>query len=92
MDPSHVVFFFGSGVSIPSGMPDVRTITGGVFNEPIVFSENKRYEHCDRAEPATNSDERVDRVRAFLSIVSNHAQRVLCEGGKPDQPVTYEDL
>ena len=92
MDTSHVVFFFGSGVSIPSDMPDVRTITGGVFNEPIVFSANERYEHCDRAEPAPNSEERVDRVRAFLGIVSNYAQRVLCESGKPDQLVTYEDL
>jgi len=67
VDLSHVVFFFGSGVSIPSGMPDIQKITRGLFDPSIVFSNNGRYEHGIRAETAPNSDERMSKIRGFLS-------------------------
>lgn len=92
----HVVFFLGSGVSSPSGMPDVNCITQKVLDADLVYTKNKRYVFPNSVEsnpkigrPHESSDERVRTIRGFLDTVRTHAESVL---GKFNRTVTYEDL
>ena len=95
----HVVFFLGSGVSRPSGMPSVSDITQKVLDAPLVYTKNKRYVFPDSVEnnprigrPKDSSRRHVAKVRGFLGEVRQHAQAVLCEDEEYHQRVTYEDL
>lgn len=95
----HVVFFLGSGVSRPSGMPSVSDITQKVLDAPLVYTENKRYVFPDSVEdnpkigrPSDLSSRHIAMLRGFLGEVRQHAQAVLCEDEEYHQQVTYEDL
>lgn len=100
----HVVFFFGSGVSMPtfSTVSDsdfegsVEEITHKVLEAPLVFTEHKRYAFPDSVEtnpnigqPHETSDERIERVRSFLEVVRGQAEAFL---HRFNRDVTYEDL
>lgn len=92
----HVVFFLGSGVSLPSDMSSVDDITQKVLNDPLVYTENKRYVFPDSVEnnpkigrPHETSDERVNAIRGFLDAVLTHAETVFNQFGRD---ATYEEL
>lgn len=92
----HIVFFFGAGVSRPSGMPSVDDITQKVLDAPLVYTENKRYVFPESVEsnpnigpPRDTSEEHVGKVQGFINTIWKHAHTVLSQF---DRPVTYEDL
>ena len=92
----HIVFFLGSGVSRPSGMPSVADITQKVLDAPLVYTENKRYVFPESVEnnpkigrPRDSSHRRVAKLRGYLDLVKQHAEPVLSQFGRE---VTYEDL
>jgi hypothetical protein len=95
----HVVFFLGSGMSRPSGMPTVGDITQKVLDAPLVYTERERYVFPGSVEnnprigrPKDSSRRHVAKLRGFLGEVRQHAQTVLCEDEEYHERVTYEDL
>jgi hypothetical protein len=95
MDPSHIVFFFGSGVSFPSGMPKMDKITEYVFRKTLERKSNGRYVFSDAVE--SRPSEIVGTTRNFLTVIRNYAQSVLeSEVGKGQsqsvREINYEDL
>lgn len=90
MDTSHIVFFFGSGVSIPSGMPTVNEITDMVFDKPFERTPTGRYTS------ATEQDNDVDKIKGFLRVIRCYAQATLQASNRQDQngkrEINYEDL
>jgi len=92
---SHILFFFGSGVSVPSGMPGVTDITRGVFEDPLQkdqFGGAYVTPSSDSLDPEPPWDAYVPTIRCFLNIVREYAKRVLKESESEEQGVTYEDL
>jgi uncharacterized protein YfkK (UPF0435 family) len=92
MDPSHIVFFFGSGVSRPLDMPMVDCITRQVFERPLRLAETQRYvsvQESERTEDTT--DNKVEKIRAFLKVIRSYARPILQEGENVRE-VNYEDL
>lgn len=92
MDTSHVVFFFGSGVSAPLKMPMVDCITQQVFERPLRLAETQRYVSVQESESSEETtDNNVEKIRAFLKAIRDYAQPILQEG-KYARDVNYEDL
>lgn len=93
MDTSHVVFFFGSGVSRPFGMPMVDDITEYVFKKSLDREGDGRYVFSNESNSSNSSSSGIiDRTRAFLEVIRDYAKSALQESEEIDQKITYEDL
>jgi hypothetical protein len=87
--PERVSFLFGSGISIPAGMPCVSQITEKVLSGNGVWHHNNG-NYCFGA-PTYNSkfpDEYVPRMRAFIKRLDVEIRQYYGSG----RTVSYEDL
>lgn len=92
----HVVFFFGAGISVPSGMPRVDEITQKVLEAPLVLTEHDRYVFPSSMEtnpnigqPCKTCKEDAVKVQEFINTVWEHAHTMLSQYGRK---ANYEDL
>src|SRR5438445_4793545 len=92
-DPPHwhtkMLLFLGSGVSLESGMPDVRKITDAVLNGAWQSHSDSNF-YPGLPAPKYLPEKSVTRLQDFLRLLKNCADEYLQKrrGGQP----TYEDL
>ena len=71
-------FFFGSGVSIPSGLPRVDDITNAIFEDDWFFTSCKRFAQGRNTNPAF-VDNTTSKVIKFLGIVKSMADEYIAK-------------
>lgn len=89
----QAAFFFGSGISVPSGLPRVYDITNAIFDDDWHFTSCKRFFPGKNHNPAF-IDSTTPRVVEFLGIVKEFASEYISklpEWGNGPEP-HYEHL
>jgi hypothetical protein len=93
MSNLQAAFFFGSGISIPSGMPSVQKITAAVHDDECHFTTARIFMPGPNTDPAFQ-DTVTPVVKAFLATISDYAAEYLAEVARPNpgRKPNYEDL
>ena len=89
--PIQAAFFFGAGISRPSGMPLVDDLTDAIFNKKWHLTTAQTFEPGPEPNPAY-VDNVTEAVKAFLRVVSNCASDYIDELNHGDRKPHYEDL
>src|SRR2546426_4693275 len=84
-----MLLFLGSGVSLESGMPDVRKITTAILDGPWHSASDSNF-YPGFAPPNYFPESWVKRHQDFLRLLKKHADEYF-QMRRP-QDVTYEDL
>lgn len=85
-----ILLFLGSGVSIPSGLPDTEKITDAVLNEEWHSTSSLIFLPGPEPNPIFREENWVLRIQPFLRILKSHADKYLISRKRPG--ANYEDL
>ena len=87
----HILFFLGSGVSFPSGMPGVEQLTEKIFTKPMVPSHGTYVERKPTPPIKADDIKKVNRLRNFLHWLKCRMEKYLFKM-ESRKSVNYEDL
>lgn len=86
----NLLLFFGSGISIPSGLPNVSEITNSVLYDEWFDGSDLNFHKGRHPSPYYHNQNLVPKLQEFLKFLKGNADVYLKERGRNES--TYEDL
>jgi len=85
-----VLLFLGSGVSFPSGLPDIHTITNRILKEKWYEHTDKNFYSGEHSNEYLRKDDITPKVQKFLNILKEFADPYF--RSRTGRETNYEDL
>jgi hypothetical protein len=92
MNKYEVIFLFGSGISIPSGLSGVMDITDSIFTEPYFEHTDQSMIRGEHPSEYLRNHYDVKPIQNFLQLIREKCQNYFRTRLGENQLCTYEDL
>ena len=86
----NILLFFGSGISFPSGLPDIDTITDKLLNEKWHEHTDQNFYFGEHPNPYYREKDITPRIQKFLTILKESSDLYFKE--RRQNSTNYEGL